>query len=113
MGWGRRHEATRVQVAAAATGNGTEFEVAGQYGGFEHIALQITGTFVGTVTPEVSVDGTNWVGVEMHTPDTPGTGVDTMTAPGIWLVTIPGIRRFRARISAYTSGAITATVGAI
>src|SRR5215831_12279482 len=47
---------TTLQNAAVATGNGTIMSV----GGLPFIAVQVTGTFVGTVTFEGTVNGT-WV----------------------------------------------------
>src|SRR5512136_1082752 len=47
------------QSAAGATGNGTALDCAG----LEVVACQVTGTFVGTVTWEGTVDGTNFVSV--------------------------------------------------
>lgn len=93
-----------LQSAAAATGNGAVFDVTG----YSAIGAQVTGTFVGTVTWEVTVDGSTWVGILLAPPST-GTGALTATAPGVFTASVAGLTQFRARVSAYTSGAITVT----
>ena len=92
----------RVQDAAAATGDGLEVSVT-NYGG---VAVEISGTFSGTVTFEASGNGDAWFAVS-GTNRTSGTAANTATAPGLYVVKIPGCHRFRARVSAYTSGNIT------
>lgn len=72
-------------------------------------AVQLTGTFSGTVTFEVTVDGTNWVAVEMTTP-AGAAAATTATGAGIFVAPVAGYRKFRARCSAYTSGTIVTTV---
>jgi hypothetical protein len=91
-----------LQNAAAATGNGTVMNV----DGFKAVYVQITGTFVGTVTFETSLDGTNWVATGGAAVAT-GTLASAPTAPGAWTITTNGVNLFRARVSAYTSGNIT------
>ncbi len=58
----------------------------------------------GVVTPEVSNDGTNWVGVTMFT--LAGATATTFNAAGLWLVPI-GFRHFRLRLSTATTGGTT------
>jgi hypothetical protein len=76
------------------------------------LAVQVAGTFVGTVTFEVSVDDTTWSACPME-PVAGGATITSATAPGLWLahpgtVGNPSLKglRFRARCSAFTSGAI-------
>jgi hypothetical protein len=85
-------------------------------GGRAGYAVQLTGTFVGTVTFEASLDGgTTYVACGM-TPISDiraGVIVSTATAAGIWVLPSPGgaaISHLRARCSAYTSGTIVVTV---
>lgn len=95
-----------MQNAAGATGNGTVFDAKGN--GYNVLVAQVTGTFVGTVTFECSLDGTNWLalqGVNL----TSGSAATTATAGSIFRFDIGGVRYVRARVSAYTSGAITVT----
>jgi hypothetical protein len=91
-----------LQAAAAATGNGTAMDVAGQHA----LAVQVSGTFVGTVTFEGTLDDTNWVSVGL-VPFAGGAAVTSATAPGVWSLGDVPLSQFRARISAYTSGTIT------
>lgn len=91
-----------LQSAAAATGNGTPIDITG----LSSIGVQVTGTFVGTITWEVTVDGTNWLGILLAPPST-GTGALTAAATGLFTGSVAGMAQFRARVSAYTSGAIT------
>jgi len=90
------------QSAAGATGNGNVMDVSD----FATVMMQVTGTFVGTITWEVSNDGTNWLSIR-GTPDTTAWGLTTATAVGMYYITVGGCRYLRARISAWTSGAIT------
>ena len=94
---------------AAANGDGTVFELGGKYGS---VALQISGTFVATVNFEATYDGTNYVairGINLNT----GNAATSATAPGVYLFSALGIDRFRARISGYTSGTVTAVATVI
>lgn len=92
-----------LQKAAGATGNGITMDCSD----YAVIGLQVTGTFVGTITWEVSNDdGTTWVGI-LAAPTTTGTGALTATTTGIYIVDVEGIQYLRARVSGYTSGAIT------
>ena len=90
-----------LQDAAEATGNGYTMDV----GGKASLTLQVTGTFSGTVTFEASLDGSNWV--SRSGIDGSGNKSSTATTTGIYQFNIDGIKYFRARISAYTSGSIT------
>lgn len=92
-----------MQSAAVATGNGTDLLTA-NYGGAN---IFISGTFSGTVTFEASHDGTNWYAIA-GTNRTSGTAATTATVPGLYRIEAQGINRVRARVSAWTSGDITA-----
>lgn len=96
---------TTLQSAAAATGNGTVFLV----DGCRSAMFQITGTFVGTVTFEATVDGTNWATYALSDISTTArTHATTQTTAGIYAADdLAGLMAVRARISAWTSGAIT------
>jgi len=96
------------QSAAGATGNGTAIPVSG----WSAVSLQVTGTFVGTLTFEGSQDGSNYVSLQgFNVAD--GTVGTTVTAAGIYVIPLIGLVLFRARVSAWTSGAITATACAV
>src|SRR5438552_4059926 len=91
-----------LQTAAAATGNGSNLSV----DGMSSAILTVSGTFVGTVTFEVTEDGTNWYGI-IATAVATGIKSYTSTAPGLYEFSVAGFVNLRARVSAYTSGSIT------
>ena len=96
---------TTLQSAAVATGNGTVLNC----NNYETVTLQVSGTFVGTVSFEGSVDGTNFAAVPFI--NSAGTNATTATAAGIFISAGTGYALLRARISAYTSGSITVVAG--
>lgn len=75
-------------------------------------AIQVTGTYVGTVSFEVSVNGGDWVAVDMALPSTPGTDVNSTTTTGLYTGSVAGTRALRARMSAWTSGAAEISLSA-
>lgn len=74
------------------------------------LAIDLTGTWVGTVTFEATIDGTNWagLGVKPSNATTVTTFVLTSTANGMFVVDATPFKAIRARCSAYTSGTIVA-----
>ena len=73
--------------------------------GFNAIVLQVLGTFVGTVTFQVSNDATTWTAVSGWAVAGAATPVSTATAAGQFVIPAVG-RFFRAQVTAYTSGSI-------
>ncbi len=73
--------------------------------------IQITGTWVGTVQFEASVDGSNYFSVNAQVPTT-GALVTSATANGSWTVNVAGCKNFRVRCSAFTSGTIVVAIDA-
>ena len=69
------------------------------------------GTWSGTVTFEVTVDGTNWVSYELYpTTDLAATALTaTATADGVFFGKSNGFSGFRARLSTATSGTVNIT----
>jgi len=72
----------------------------------DHFSVQLTGTWAGTVTFEVSNDGTNWVSVGLvnSTSVALTTAVVSTTANGLFFRVHKFTPLFRVRMSAYTSG---------
>lgn len=99
----QRYTTALLQNAAAAPGNG--FALAGLEE-FESVIVEVSGTFVGTITWEVSEDGITFYAVNV-TPLATGTKATTATVAGVYAVPTLGVKQFRARISAWTSGTIT------
>lgn len=96
-----------MQNAAVATGNGTAIETtSAATGGCSTLAMQVTGITTATITFEATIDGTNWVAV-LATNVTSGSAATTAAANGIYRLDCSGLAAVRARISAWTSGAIS------
>ncbi len=90
--------------AASATATGAVMNCTGLVGAL----VQITGTFVATVTFQGTVDGSNWVAIPAVNLNN-GAVATTATAAGLYWVSFAGMRLFRANM-AWTSGtSITAT----
>lgn len=90
--------------AVAATGAGSTQDTRRERGAdldpdrqVESLAVQVIGTFVGTVAIEVSLDGTTWFAI------TSKTAVDAFQVAYFPYV--------RGNVTAYTSGSITVKVG--
>lgn len=76
---------------------------------YANLYVQITGTFVATVTFQGSIDGVNYVSVNAQTvSDTTTTPTQTTTSTGIFRVPIL-FRYFQLKITSYTSGTVTAS----
>ena len=76
----------------------------------QRAAVQVGGTFVGTVTFEGTTDGATWFACGGSSLATPGTVVSTATAAGLFVFDVTTLLAFRARCSAFTSGTITPIV---
>lgn len=80
--------------------------------GLDTVAVQLAGTFAGTVEFEVTTDGDTWASLSM-TPSAGGAAVTSATGTGIWAADgCAGYYAARARCSTYTSGTIIASIGA-
>lgn len=77
----------------------------------QRLSVQLAGTFTATVTFEGTIDGTTWHTVAGHVSTVAwgGAVVSAPTAAGLWTIDCTQYRAVRARVSAYTSGTITAT----
>lgn len=71
------------------------------------VALQLTGTFTGTVSFEATVDGLTWVAFNM-VPSNSATAASSATAVGAWSANCAGYSIVRARFSTATSGTVIA-----
>lgn len=70
------------------------------------VSFAISGTWVGTISFEGTVDGTNWISVDGRT--RPGKlDISSVTANNTVLIECAGYQSVRARMSAYTSGSAT------
>lgn len=92
----------KLQDAVAATGVGSTFVVSG----YCYVVFQITGTFVGTVTFQSTIDGTNWIATRALNMNS-GVTATTGTIEGLFQMGVAGLGIVRANVTAYTSGNIT------
>lgn len=77
------------------------------YGG---VSVQLSGTWVGTVSFQGSNDGVTWASlVALPVGAIAATAVSTTTANGQWYIPITS-RYFRARVTVYTSGTVLADI---
>mgnify|MGYP001566147037 CR=1 FL=1 len=79
--------------------------------GLSGVALQLTGTWSGTVTFEATLEGNTWVAFNM-VPSNSATAASTATANGAWSVNCGGYDAVRARFSTATSGTVKVTLQA-
>ena len=106
---GGTYKAQLMQSAAVATGNGTAIDcIDSSSGAFTVLAMQVTGITTATITFEATIDGTNWVAVLATNLNT-GAEATTATANGIYTIMVAGLPKVRARVSAWTEGAIYVT----
>lgn len=95
-------------LSGSASANNTDL-ISVDCSGFRGINLQFTGTWVGTISLQVSNDNATWVNIALQ-PSTGGTGwIQTFTANSAYFGTLAGFNFFRARFTAYTSGTANVT----
>ena len=99
-----RNFATRetLQAAAVAVSNGAPLNVTG----LARIGLDVSIAGTATVRFEATVNGTDWLALPM-TKVEDGTTADHATASAAYQATVSGLSLVRARISSWTSGAVT------
>lgn len=75
-------------------------------------AVQVTGTFTGTITFEGTADGGTWAALRVC-PIGTSVSATTTTAGGIWFACCVGLLKVRARMSAYTDGTAIVVIRAV
>lgn len=80
--------------------------------GLSLLAINITGTFVGTLIFEYTINNTDWYTLSANVigSATKETGA---TAAGKWIVSVAGFLKVKVRCSAFTSGSILVAMQAI
>lgn len=81
--------------------------------GASHVALDLRGTYVGTMALEGSVDGTNWTAIPFRQVNGGSILYTIITASavnGVFMAKAAGYRLVRARMVAFTSGSCLATL---
>lgn len=76
------------------------------------IGIQIAGTWTGTVVPQCSIDGTNWVAIRV-TPTDDTVTVESMTGNGIWSGSIAGCKQVRLAATASITGTANISINTI
>jgi hypothetical protein len=103
-------------VPGNITGTLTEADsvVGGNIEDADHVIVQVTGTWVGTITPEISVNGTDYVAqaIKSSTQVNATTLITSFTTNGISSTSTIGVPWFRLRMSSYTSGTATVEIHA-
>ena len=88
-----------MHVAAVATGDGTAVVTTDiNQGSMTTITFQVTGISGDTVTWEATIDGTNWVAVQVKNLNT-GTEATTATTNGLYRLTCLGLMQVRANLT--------------
>lgn len=70
-------------------------------------AVDVRGTFTGTLAVQATLDGTNWTDIGFFAAATPTTIVTTITTTGIWTGILPLPLSVRVISTAWTSGTAT------
>lgn len=73
------------------------------------VSLDLRGVFVGNIAVQGTVDGTNWVLIPIRS-QLGGIFVIQASAAGMWMASCAGFAKVRALMTAFTSGAATATL---
>jgi hypothetical protein len=73
-------------------------------------AVQVTGTWTGTLTFKASVDGQNFVTINA-TPPTGGAAVTSTTGNGVWTIVLGGYSQLEVIATAAMTGSAVATIG--
>ena len=101
----------RENIAGAGALGALNAEIVINADGASTVALDLRGTFNLTVEVAGSVDGTNWTLLPMRSM-AGGSYLASVAgaAAGAWVAACAGFAKIRARVTAYTSGAATATL---
>ncbi|QPD06456.1 hypothetical protein [Synechococcus phage S-SRP01] len=100
--------AAQLNVTGSASANNTDL-ISVACDAYRSVNFQITGTWSGTISYQVSNDNTNWVATNVIASN--GTSaVSTSTANAVVYGALNGAQYFRARFTAYASG--TASINA-
>jgi hypothetical protein len=93
--------ATAASTVATGTLNGTTT-----------IAIQVTGTYTGALTPQITVNGTDWIAASAVLTYSTGAQATTIAsaATGIFIVEVSGAQQFRLSANAAVTGTAVVTL---
>jgi len=98
--------------AASATADGTSLETVDSVNGaYAVVTFQVTGTWTGTINFEATVNGSDWVALEVESVGNSATLSTSTAANGIFRAVVLGLLKVRARLT-WTAGT-SVTVRAI
>lgn len=109
--WTTTGEVPRTSKDLAALGEEVSFGL--DTGTDEEIHVTLSGTFVGTVQLQTTLDGTNYSARDAVTPQGGGAAVVNMTAPGTWIFTPVRGLAAKVKATAWTSGTVTVAVSSV
>lgn len=98
-------------VAATGSITGAGQSVSLVLGGSATLGVQITGTWVGTLAAEASINGSDWFPVDMFAVGDVA-GISTTPTNGQWRIIAGGLIQCRIKCTAYTSGSASITLQA-
>jgi hypothetical protein len=100
--------AAQTVITGSASANNTDL-LSTACDQFRSACFQITGTWTGTISFQVSLDGTNWVALACsNSASLSGTFAASATSNAIFAASLAGYQFFRLRFTAYTSGTASA-----
>lgn len=73
------------------------------------VGVQVAGSFTGTLTFEATIDGSNWVAVQVTNANS-GTAVTTTTTTGLFRGAAVGLSGFRVIGSSWSANSATVTI---
>lgn len=94
-----------LEIVGSASANNTDI-FSGDVSQYRFASIQVGGTFVATVSFQVSNDGNNWVANTMYNVSASTSFSGGATSPAIFAGVVSG-KFFRVRITAYTSGIVS------
>lgn len=100
------------KALTGASGSATIAPATMDVQGLASAIIELTGTFVGTVIFEYTINGTDWYTLTANIVGSSTTATGA-TAVGKWAVNVSGFQAIRVRCTAFTSGSINVLIRAI
>jgi len=94
------------------SGASEEFIIGVADGVKEEVAIQISGTFVGTIQLQATLDDVTYFSLQVEDLDA-GTSAVDMTAVGLFRASLAGFNNAKVIMTAFTSGAATVSAQSV